>query len=172
MADLTAAVTDEDHQQGSDGAPVTLVEYGDYQCPDCGVAFGIVQQVQRHFGNKVRFVYRNFPLEMHPMAEPAAEAAEFAATQGKFWEMHDAIYEHQSSLSEAMLEKTGGQLGLDREGVRQAIEQGEFEERIEADMESGDSSGVRGTPTFFINGKQMSGSYDYESLQRAIEGAL
>ncbi len=172
MADLTAAVTGEDHQQGSADAAATLVEYGDYQCPDCGAAFKIVKQVQQHFGDKLRFVYRNFPLEMHPMAEPAAEAAEFAATQGKFWEMHDAIYEHQSSLSEAMLERTGEQLGLDRNRVRQAIEESEFEQRIEADMESGDQSDVQGTPTFFINGKQLTGSYDLRSLEQAIADEL
>src|SRR6185369_7770118 len=94
---LTLPVSERDHVQGPETAPVTLVEYGDYECPHCGRAHPVVKRVQKHFGDSLRFVFRNFPLsEMHPMAEPAAEAAEFAASQGKFWEMHDGIYEHQT----------------------------------------------------------------------------
>src|SRR3954465_3154513 len=93
-----------DHLQGPAEAPVLLVEYGDYQCPHCGHAYPIVKRVQDHFGKKLGFVFRNFPLnEIHPNAEAAAEAAEFAATKGKFWEMHDAMFEHQKNLSDQSL---------------------------------------------------------------------
>src|SRR5208282_3973771 len=99
MATLKVPVSPEDHAQGHDDAPVTLVEYGDYECPHCGRAYPIVQRVQKHFGEKLRFVFRNFPLsEMHPHAEAAAETAEFAGAHGKFWEMHDLLFENQARL--------------------------------------------------------------------------
>ncbi len=172
MAKLQVAVTAEDHIQGDAGAKVTLVEYGDYECPHCLIGDAVVKRLQRHFGERMRFVYRNFPLmEIHPMAEPAAEAAEFAGAKGKFWEMHDAIFQNQRSLSEPMLAKLAERLELDGEEASAAVEEQSFGERIEGDMEGGERAGVHGTPTFFINGEQYEGAWEYEELAAAIEMA-
>ena len=104
MATLKVPVSSEDHIQGDEDAPVTLVEYGDYECPFCGRAYAVIKSLQDHFGEQLRFVFRNFPLkEIHPHAESAAEAAEFAGANGRFWEMHDGIYENQAELSMPML---------------------------------------------------------------------
>ena len=127
MAKLSVAVTDQDHSRGEMSAPVTLVEYGDFQCPHCAMAHALVTRLERHYGEKLRFVYRNFPLvEIHPLAEPAAEAAEFAAAGGKFWEMHDSIFAHQRQLSESMLTDLAGRLGLDEREAGSAIEEHQF----------------------------------------------
>jgi len=173
MATLKVPVAPADHGQGDEQAPVTLVEYGDYQCPHCGRAYPIVQRVQKHFGKQLRFVFRNFPLtEIHPYAEAAAEAAEFAASQGKFWEMHDAIFENQDRLSPLFLVKLGGELGLDGDALKKALEGHEFLPRIKADFLGGARSGVNGTPTFFINGVRHEGAFDFEDLVEAIDGAI
>lgn len=171
MSHLSVPVHAQDHTQGPEDAPVTLVEYGDFQCPTCGQAYPIVRHVQKHFGDRLRFVYRHFPLEQHPMAEPAAEASEFAETDDRFWEMHDAIYENQDELSTDLLAALAGDLRLNEKGLEKALEQHQFAERIEADMESGDASGVHGTPTFFINGRQHEGSFSAHQLIAAIEAA-
>ena len=172
MAKLSVDVNENDHVQGPDDAPVTLVEYGDYECPSCGEAYDIVKQVQRHFGPKLRFVYRNFPLEQHEFAMPAAETAEFAASEGKFWEMHDALYENQVSMDEDLFPRLGKKLGLDAEGLMDALEEEEFAEHIEEDMKSGEGSGVRGTPTFYINGHRQDGSFAFETLVESIDAEL
>ncbi len=169
---LAVAVHAEDHIQGNAQAACTLVEYGDYQCPSCGQAYPVVKRVQERFGDRLRFVFRNFPLEQHPYAEPAAETAEFAAAHGKFWEMHDALYENQGSLSDELLSELTTALGLDSQALASALRSGEFEPRVEVDLESGGRSGVRGTPTFYINGTRHDGSYDAASLMEAIEGEL
>ena len=114
MTKLSIAVSAKDHQQGNPDAPCTLVEYGDYQCPSCGHAYPIVKRVQKHFGKRLLFVFRNFPLsQMHPYAEPAAETAEFAAAHDKFWEMHDLLYESQDRLDDALLLELTQKLQLD-----------------------------------------------------------
>ena len=172
MRKLSVAVSAEDHSQGDAHAQVTLVEYGDYQCPHCAIAQRVVKQLQRHYGDKLRFVFRNFPLEMHPMAEPAAEAAEFAGAQRKFWQMHDAIFAHQKSLSEAMLVETAEGLGLDGAQAEAAILDGQFGDRIERDVRGGEKSGVHGTPTFFINDSAYEGAWEFEGLVEAIDGTL
>jgi len=165
MATLKVAITAEDHAQGSENAEVTLVEYGDYECPHCGRAYPIVQQVQRHFGKRLRVVFRNFPLsEMHPHAEAAAEAAEFAGSQGKFWEMHDRLFENQARLGEALFLELGERLELSASALLKALKQGTFEARVRADFKGGVRSGVNGTPTFFINGHRHDGSFDFETL--------
>ena len=169
---LAVAVHNGDHIQGNARAACTLVEYGDYQCPSCGQAYPIVKRVQERFGDQLRFVFRNFPLEQHPYAEPAAETAEFAAAHGKFWEMHDALYENQSRLGDDLLGELTKTLGLDPEALAKSLQSGEFEPRVEADLESGERSGVRGTPTFYINGTRHNGGYDAASLMEAIEGEL
>ena len=172
MSKLQVAVSREDHSQGAAGAEITLVEYGDFQCPDCGMAYPMVKKLQKHFGKRMRFVFRHFPLvEIHPMAEPAAEATEFAAAEGKFWEMHDAIFEHQTRLSVSMLTRQAEALGLDGEAAKEAIEDERFAERIEADSTGGAKAGVHGTPTFFINGERYEGEWEYGEMVAAVGAA-
>ena len=172
MSKLAVPVTPRDHSEGSTKAPVTLVEYGDYQCPSCGDAYSIVKKLQKHFGDKLRFVFRNFPLEMHPYAEHAAEAAEWAAAQGKFWEMHDLLYKHQRDLRDTVLDRLAKELQLPADELTEALEQGTYEARVAEDLESGEDSGVRGTPSFYINGKNFDNSYDFETLSQAIEAQM
>ncbi len=170
---LTIPVGPDDHFQGDPKATVVLVEYGDYECPHCGRAYPIVKRVQKHLGPKLKFVFRNFPLnEIHPNAEIAAETAEFAGAGGKFWEMHDAIFDHQQSLSEDVLVELAGKFHLPKQGLAEALEEGTFRERVRADFIGGVRSGVNGTPTFFINGERHEGPFDYETLVAAIESRL
>jgi protein-disulfide isomerase len=173
MSKLSVPVSDKDHHQGDPDAPCTLVEYGDYQCPSCGHAYPIVKRVQKHFGKRLLFVFRNFPLsQMHPYAEPSAETAEFADAHHKFWEMHDLLYENQDRLEDALLFQLAEQLHLDLEKLRQALASKEFESRVRADFRGGVRSGVNGTPTFFINGQRHDSAYDFASLVEAIDGVL
>ena len=176
VAKLTVPVDEHrDHIQGAPNAAVTLVEYGDYQCPYCGAAYPIVKRVQQSIGEPLRFVFRNFPLtQMHPHAEFAAELAESAGSHGKFWEMHDFIYEHQSSLDQPEVFLRFGQerLGLDTGVLENAIAQHTFLERIRDDFMSGARSGVNGTPTFYIDGVRHDGSFDFETLSSALRAAL
>ncbi len=170
MSRLQVPVTEQDHIQGDPNAETTLVEYGDYQCPHCRAADVVVKKLQRHFGERLRFVYRNFPLtEIHEMAEPAAEAAEFAGAKGKFWEMHDAIFKNQQSLDVSMLLELAEGLGLKGEEAGAAVENQEFADKIGNDVNGALQAGVHGTPTFFINGEQYAGAWDYEPLAEAIE---
>jgi protein-disulfide isomerase len=172
MTTLKTPVTPEDHVQGPENAAATLVEYGDYECPHCGRAYPIVKRVQKHFGKGLRFVFRNFPLsEMHPHAESAAETVEFAGAHGKFWEMHDALFENQDRLGGPLYLELTQELGLSPAELRQALEEGKYKNRVRADFSSGVRSGVNGTPTFFINGKRHDGPFDYESLVLAIAEA-
>jgi protein-disulfide isomerase len=169
MAKLRTPVTSQDHIQGLEDAQLTLVEYGDYECPSCGSAYPIVKRVQRHFGKQLRFVFRNFPLsEIHPHAESAAESAEFAAAQGRFWEMHDLLFENQRRLSVALYSELAEELGLSQTALMRALEEGEYKVRVRADFSSGVRSGVNGTPTFFINGTRHDGPFDYETLGEAL----
>jgi len=169
---LTLPVGERDHAQGPAGAAVTLVEYGDYECPYCGRAYPIVKQIQQRMGSHLRFIFRNFPLkESHPHAEHAAEAAEAAGAQGKFWEMHDRLYQRQFALEDSSLAEYAADLGLDVERFTQELTQGTHAPRVREDFRSGVSSGVNGTPTFFINGARHDGSYDAETLLAALERA-
>jgi protein-disulfide isomerase len=173
MTKLRTAVGPEDHLQGDPNAPCTLVEYGDYQCPHCGTAYPIVKRLQKHFGERLLFVYRNFPLtQIHPQAESAAETAEYAATEGKFWEMHDLLFEHQDRLGLLLYEELAVELGLDPAALAHALQSGRFRERVRADFMSGVRSGVNGTPTFFINGLRHDGPFDYPALVGAVNAAL
>jgi protein-disulfide isomerase len=143
MATLKVAVGPADHSQGPADAPVTLVEYGDYECSHCGRAYPIVKALQKKLGRQLRFVFRNFPLrEIHPNAEAAAETAEFAANHGKFWDMHDLLFENQNSLSEQLLEELAHRLTLDRQALRDALRSDAFAERVQGDFSSGVRSGV------------------------------
>jgi protein-disulfide isomerase len=162
-----------DHIQGPANAPVTLTEYGDYQCPYCGEAYSIVKQLQQKFGNNLRFVFRNFPLaQIHAHAEVAAEAAEAAGAQNKFWEMHDYLYEHQDKLAAPQLIAAAKPLGLDVERFTDDLNQHAYAERVREDFLSGVRAGVNGTPTFFINGVRHDGAWDLDSLSEAINAQL
>jgi Protein-disulfide isomerase len=155
---LKPKVSDADHIMGNGQADLTIVEYGDYQCPHCGAAHPILKEMMAELGSQIRFVFRNFPLsEMHPYALPAALAAEAAGLQGKFWEMHDAIYENQNLLSERLLLDIAEQLGLDIPEFKSDVKSEALQDRVDSDFESGMLSGVNGTPTFFVNGQKFDG---------------
>jgi len=152
---LTQPVGDADHVAGPADAPVTLVEYGDFECPSCRKAWPMVKEFQRRLGTNLRFVFRHFPLtKLHPNAEHAAEAAEAASTQGAFWQMYDRLFERQFALEDDNLIEYASELGLDADRVRVALEGGTYRARVKADVLSGLKSGVTGTPTFFINGER------------------
>jgi len=169
---LTLPVGARDHAQGPAAATVTLVEYGDYECPYCGRAYPIVKELQQRMGDKMRFVFRNFPLsEIHPHAAQAAQAAEAAGEQGKFWEMHDLLFENQNALGLVHLAAYGERLGMDPAALTEALQRNAFEERVREDFMSGVRSGVNGTPTFFINGTRHDGPWDLPFLIAAVETA-
>lgn len=170
MSELTVPVTKQDHIQGNPKASVTLVEYGDYECPFCGQAYYIVKKLQQDLGDELRFVFRNFPLsQIHPHALEAALAAESAALQKKFWEMHNILFENQDALEDQELVSYAYVLGLDVERFIDDIESEEAQQKVRNDFWSGVRSGVNGTPTFFINGRRHEGSYAYSELRAAIE---
>jgi protein-disulfide isomerase len=173
MSQLKPPVGAKDHVQGPAKAPVTLVEYGDYECPYCGQAYPITKALQQRLGDQLRFVFRNFPLgEAHPHAEHAAEAAEAAGAQGKFWEMHDLLYENQDALEDDDLVKYARALHLDVPRFVKEMEEHVYAERVREDFRSGARSGVNGTPTFFVNGVRHDGAFDLRSLMAAIEAAV
>jgi protein-disulfide isomerase len=172
MTSLTPPVSERDHIEGNPKAATTLVEYGDYECPHCGHAFPIIKRVQQAMGDDLRFVFRNFPLsQVHPFAESAAEAAEAAAAQGKFVQMHDLIFENQDRLEPNDLVAYARQAGLDITRFEQDMESGAYSERVREDFMSGVRSGVNGTPTFFINGNRYEDSWDFEPLLAALRSA-
>ena len=168
---LKPPVGPEDHSAGPAGAPITLVEYGDYQCPHCGRAYPIVKEIQQRLGPRLQFVFRNFPLtQIHPNAQHAAEAAEAAAAQGQFWPMHDRLFERQFALDDEYLAEYAAQLGLDGT-LAAALAEGAYRDRVRDDFMSGVRSGVNGTPTFFINGVRHEDAFDRETLLAALENA-
>jgi protein-disulfide isomerase len=169
-AQLTPPVTSADHVRGPDDAPVTLVEYGDYECPYCGMAHPIVERARQTLGSQLRFVFRHFPLaEAHPHARLAAQAAEAAGAQGKFWEMHDTLFEHQDALEPADILGYAESLGLDVARFTSELEAGTYARKVRDDFRSGVRSGVNGTPTFFVNGVRYEGSWaNEESFIRAL----
>lgn len=173
MSTLKVAINPTDHSQGDEHAGCTLVEYGDYECPHCGYAHPIVKSIQKHFGKRLRFVFRNFPMnEMHPNAESAAESAEFAGAHAKFWQMHDLLFENQDRLSDDLYLELAKELQLTPADLQLALEERKYRARVRADFTGGVRSGVNGTPTFFINGQRRDGPFEYEDLVGAIEEAL
>ena len=170
---LTMPVTeDRDHIQGPADAPVTLLEYGDYECPYCGAAYPIVKEVRARIGERLRFVFRNFPITTsHPHAERAAEAAEAAAAQGSFWRMHDVLYENQKRLGDEDLRTYAQQVGLDLDVFDRELAEHVHAARVQEDFMSGVRSGVNGTPTFYVNGARYDDSYDLDTLLGALEAA-
>ena len=167
---LSPPVSDQrDHVQGADSAAVTLVEYGDYECPYCGEAHPILQKLIEEMSERMRFVFRNFPLtQMHPHALRTAEAAEAAGQQGRFWEMHDLLYERQDALEDEDLVAYATELRLDIGRFNGALSGGTFRDRIQEDFMSGVRSGVNGTPTLFINGRRYEGPVELRSLTDAV----
>ena len=163
---LVIPVGKDDHILGPEDAPLTWVEYGDYECPGCGAAYPMVKTLCKRLGSQQRFVFRNMPLsQIHPNAELAAEAA---GAQGKFWEMHDAIYEHQAELGLELLETFAQRIHLDIPRFTQDLETRRFREHVKRDFMGGVRSGVNGTPTFFIEGVRYDGSLDERSLEAAL----
>lgn len=173
MTLLTSPVGPRDHALGAANAPVTLVEYGDFECPFCGRAYPELKRVLHELPGKVRFVFRHFPVsEQHPHAEHAAEVAEAAAAQGKFWEMHDCLYQRQGALADADLLRYARELGLDAARVQRELEEHVHAARVRDDIVSGMRSGVTGTPRFFINGRRHEEPGDARTLLAALRRAL
>jgi protein-disulfide isomerase len=170
---LKVPITDRDHIQGNRNAAVALLEYGDYECPHCGRAHFIVKALQKTFAENMAFVFRNFPLaQIHPHAQLAAEAAEAAGSQGKYWKMHDWLFENQSYLSPESILEAAQFLALDTERFLSEIETHVHAEKIRADFLGGVRSGVNGTPTFFINGVRHDADFEFETLAAALSIAL
>jgi protein-disulfide isomerase len=172
LVDLYIDVDPErDHVRGSIDAPVTVVEYGDFECPYCGQAEPVVRELLRDFGD-VRYVWRHLPLnDVHPRAQLAAEAAEAAADQSAFWEMHDLLLDHQDALGPRDLIAYAEQLGLDLERFTNNLREHTGAARVAEDVDSADLSSVSGTPTFFINGRRHYGAYDIAALSAAVRAA-
>jgi Na+/H+ antiporter NhaA len=173
ILDLADEVDPErDHIRGPDDAPVTLVEYGDFECPYCGQAEGVIRELLSSQGDDVRYVWRHLPLnDVHPSAQLAAEASEAAAAQGKFWEMYDTLLAHQDELAPRDLTRYADELQLDVERFSDELRQREYASRISEDVAGADESGISGTPTFFINGRRHYGVYDIDTLTEAVRAA-
>ena len=173
LVDLATDIDpDEDHIRGPEDASVTLVEYGDFECPYCGRAEPILRQLLSEVGDDVRFVFRHLPLsDVHDHAELAAEAAEAAGEQGRFWEMHDLLFDHQDALTGPDLMRYAKELELDVDRFHQDLKNREHAARVARDIESAELSGVAGTPTFFINGQRHHGAYDIDTLKKAVRAA-
>lgn len=173
MAQLTQPVNEQDHTIGPANAPVTLVEYGDFECPHCLEAYPIVKSIKAQLGDQLHYVFRHFPLTMdHPNAQKAAESAEAAAQQGKFWQMHDLLFENQARFSLETFVELARQLGINPEWFQTALAEDRFAEQVLADFNSGVRSGVNGTPTFFINGERYDGIWNQgDSLLQALQEA-
>src|SRR6266481_1754839 len=172
-ATLTVPVGKRDHIQGPSSAAVTLVEYADYQCPFCGNVHPVIKRLQKHFGDRLRFVFRNFPqVRIHAYAQRAAEAAEAAGGQDKFWEMHDYLFEHQGALDAENLVRAAGTLGLDKVKFDREVAERAYADRVQRDIQSGIDSGVGGTPTLFINGVRNDDDDDFDTLKAKIKEAM
>lgn len=172
MTQLTLPVGERDHVQGPEDALVTLLAYGDYECPHCGQAHLIVKEIQKRLGNQLRFVFRHFPLTtLHAYAQHAAETAEAASAQGWFWEIHDYQFEHQQLLGKSSLLQYAAFLGLDVDRFEREIAEHLYADWVREDFRSGVSSGVNGTPTFFINGIRHDGAWNMEMLLATIRAA-
>ena len=170
---LYPSVNDRDHRRGPADAPVVFLEYGDYECPHCLQAHGIVLELQERLGDRFSYVYRHFPISAsHVHAQNAAEAAEAAAVQGKFWEMHDKLFANQDALDDEALVRYAGEIGLDVERFQRELHEHAYADRVREDFQSGIRSGANGTPTFFVNGERYDGPWDVESLKEEIERPL
>jgi protein-disulfide isomerase len=170
MGQLTPPISAEDHVDGPDRAELELVMYGDFQCPYCTAAFPIVQRIRDQLAGRLIFAFRHFPLrQIHPDAERAAQAAEAAAAQGAFWQMHDRMYESRGALGREDLIQYATELGLDVERFTTELDSEVHAPRVQRDVDSGLASGVTGTPGFFVGGRLLGGSFDAASLTAALE---
>jgi len=170
---LVVPVSHGDHILGLETARITLVEYGDFECPNCGQAYPAVKILRKHFGERMRFVFRHFPLrEVHPHAELAAEAAEAAGAQHKFWPMHDLLFENQLHLKAKSLRRYAEEAALDLERYDYEMSDHVYLQRVQEQIDSGTRSGVRATPTFFVNDIVHDVSFGLEHLQQAIDAEL
>ena len=169
---LATPVSRHDHLQGPSAAPVTLVQYGDYECPSCGEAYPIVRAIQKKLGSKLRFVFRNYPLSQHPHAMHAAEVAEVAGLHNKFWDMHDTLYQHQSTLDDQHILSYAKELGLEPDVVAKEASSEKVMTKLKSDMKGAEASGVQGTPAFFINGESHDDGWDEATLLAALQLAL
>jgi protein-disulfide isomerase len=166
---LTVPVSTRDHSLGPAQAPVTLVEYGDFECPHCLAAYPVIRGLLKSLDGRVRFVFRHYPITVsHDHAQKAAEAAEAAAEQGKFWEMHDLLFRHQDALDTESLVGYARELGLDVERFRRELAGGVYADRVYEDLVSGQNSEVHWTPTFFLNGVRYGSARDLDGLVRAV----
>jgi len=172
LTELTPPLSAEDHVDGPGRAPLELVMYGDFQCPYCTAAYPIMRRVRDQLAGRLRFAFRHFPLrDVHPDAQGAAEAAEAAAAQGAFWQMHDRMYESRGALSREDLIAHAGGLGLDAGRLAAELDSSVHAPRVQRDLDSGLTSGVRGTPTFFVGGRLHAGSFDAASVVAALEAS-
>ena len=164
--------TDDRPAKGPENAPITIVEFSDFQCPFCLNAFPTVQQVLATYGDRIHFVYRHYPLANHPRARPAAEASACANEQGKFWEFHDRLFSNQQSLEDADLKQHAAQLGMDAAQFNTCYDSRKYSADVDADIRVGDEAGVSGTPAFFINGRMLSGAQPFEAFKQIIDEEL
>jgi protein-disulfide isomerase len=166
-------VSESDHVQGYPHAPLTIVEYGDFECPYCGEAYEVIKQLKAEFRGEIRFVFRNFPLrKIHPNAELAAEAAEAAGAQGKFWEMYALLYENQEALELPDLVHRAESLGLDLKRFQEDLLERVYSKKVSTDFQEGVKSGVNSTPSFFVNGAYYRDSWDFETFSNALRRLL
>jgi protein-disulfide isomerase len=169
-ATLSVPISSSDHAQGSASAPITLLEYGDYECRFCADAHEVVKRVQAQLGERLRFVFRNFPLsQAHPHAAHAARAAQAAGMQGHFWAMHELLYDHQAHLTDADLLEYALRLGLDKGRFTADMRGGKADAKVQADFMSGVESGVAGTPTFFIGAQRFDGDWQGDGLLEVLQ---
>lgn len=167
---LSPPLEDLDHVRGERAAPLELVMFGDFQCPFCLGAQSVLRRVRERLGERLLLGFRHLPIpERHPLAPLAAEASEAAATQGRFWEYHDALYAAQPKLSRETMLEVGRDLGLDAERIAAEIDSGAHRDRVARDLASAEASGATGTPTFFVNGVRHFGAYDASSLIEKLE---
>lgn len=169
---LAVPVGPDDHVRGPADAPVTLVEYGDFECPYCGVAYPIVKALEKRYGGRLRVVFRSFPLQQHPHAQAAAETAEFAADGGKFWEMHDTLFEHRTALDEHHLLGYARDLGLDADALATALRGQTYAGIVDEQKDGGEESGIPGTPAFFLNDLLFEDEATEANLAHAIDWLL
>jgi protein-disulfide isomerase len=167
-----AVAVDDDPSKGPAKAPVTIVEFSDYQCPYCSRAETTVTEVMKKYGEKVRLVFRDYPLSFHQNANVAAQASECAREQGKFWEMHGAMFANQAKLAANDLVETAATIGVEKDKFKACLDSGKYKDEVQKDFDDGQKAGVTGTPTFFINGIPMVGARDVNSFAEIIESEL
>lgn len=172
-AKVDIKVASSDHVRGKKNAPITIVEFSDFQCPFCQRFHTTMKQVMANYPDKVRWVYKHFPLEsIHPLGRKAAQASECASEQGKFWEYADKVYENQATMSDQAFADWAEDLGLDSDKFSSCLSSAKYNSRVSADLSQGQAAGVRGTPGSFINGQSIPGAVPYEQVEAMIENLL